>query len=426
MDQNAKSFTNRRRYKAYLGIFGLTQLHLRNPFIIAFWSAMFPGFGHLILCKYLCGYILIIWEIVINSQSHINNAILYTFTGRFDMAKQVIDINWAFLYIPTYLFAIWDSYRTAVDLNHQFVLASREDASINTFALNTIEINYLDKKSPIVTFLLSVLTPGLGYFYIYRLPSSVFILICWITIIVYSKALPSILYTFMGDFSRSTSILNHQWFLDIPSIYFASIYDSYLKTVENNKLFEWEQSKFLSTEYQSPNFVIPSLTRKDRSDSMHIVSTFEQSIHLEEAITALQMKGVDKKDILAIPLDKRGEDKQLFDTIHSSDGLSLLDIPMILASILTLFGSIYGFVLYWGPIIWGLIGMIIGFSIGLLIKLFTMRKFSKKKFPRGPKSRVSEVVVIVECDKNLTETVKDILWNNNALGVRKLILGKDI
>lgn len=35
-----------RRYSAHISIMGTTQIHLRNPYIIAWWSAAFPGFGH--------------------------------------------------------------------------------------------------------------------------------------------------------------------------------------------------------------------------------------------------------------------------------------------------------------------------------------------------------------------------------------------
>jgi len=80
-----------RRYLAYVGLFGTTQLHLRNPFVIAGWSLAFPGLGHLLLSKYTRGYLLFLWEIFVNVNGHINLAILYSFTGRFQMAKDVLD-----------------------------------------------------------------------------------------------------------------------------------------------------------------------------------------------------------------------------------------------------------------------------------------------------------------------------------------------
>ena len=138
--------TSVRRYLAHVGLFGTTQLHLRNPYIIVGWSLLFPGFGHLLLSKYVRGYLLFIWEIFVNVNAHVNLALFYSFTGRFEMAKDVLDINWVLLYIPTYLFAVWDSYRTTVDLNHQYKLAAREDAEVKMFNISQLEINYLDQS----------------------------------------------------------------------------------------------------------------------------------------------------------------------------------------------------------------------------------------------------------------------------------------
>ena len=283
-----------RRYRAYVGSLGTTQLHLRNPWVIAFWSAMFPGFGHLLLSKYLRGYLLFLWEVYVNINSHINLAILYSFTGNFDMAKNVLDKNWTLMYIPTFLFAIWDSYRTTVDLNNMYILAVREDAEIPTFKMDVIEINYLDKKAPWSSVLWSTIMPGAGQLSIHRIASAFFILIWWIVVIYYSKVLPGIHFTLVGDFLQAKAILNQQWFMNIPSLYFFALYDAYINTVESNKLFEWEQSKFLIKNYQNKFFNMPS-RRADRGGQMHIVSTFEHSISLEKAITALQMKGVAKK-----------------------------------------------------------------------------------------------------------------------------------
>ncbi|MED3816043.1 hypothetical protein P4573_27985, partial [Priestia megaterium] len=114
---NYKNDNTARRYIAHVSIFGTTQIHLRNPYIIAWWSAAFPGFGHLLLSKYLRGFVLFIWEVVINLQSNINVATIHSFQGDIDMAKESLNTRWLLIYIPVYIFAIWDSYRTTVDLN---------------------------------------------------------------------------------------------------------------------------------------------------------------------------------------------------------------------------------------------------------------------------------------------------------------------
>ena len=47
---------------------------------------------------------------------------------------------------------------------------------------------------------------------------------------------------------------------------------------------------------------------------MYLISNFEYSISLEKAITELQMKGIAKDSILAVPLDKRKRRQESFST----------------------------------------------------------------------------------------------------------------
>ncbi|WP_400246652.1 hypothetical protein [Niallia sp. JL1B1071] len=50
------NFTNdntARRFRAHVSVLGTTQIHLRNPYIIGWWIAAFPGFGHHLLSKNL-------------------------------------------------------------------------------------------------------------------------------------------------------------------------------------------------------------------------------------------------------------------------------------------------------------------------------------------------------------------------------------
>jgi hypothetical protein len=153
---------------------------------------------------------------------------------------------------------------------------------------------------------------------------------------------------------------------------------------------------------------------------MYIVSTFQHSIWLEKAITAIEMKGVTQDHILAVSMDKRGEETQLFDSMNQSDGLPILDLPFMLATVLAIFGGIYGFNLTWGPVIWTLIGMVAGFVIGLIIRLqVTKRYLANRNDKIG-----AEVVLMIHCQPDQTETVRNILWDHHAMGVRKLILGQ--
>lgn len=246
-----------RRSRALVSILGTTQLHLRSPIVVGLWSAIFPGMGHMLLSKYIRGFILFTWEVVVNLFSHMNLAIFYTFTFRPELAKQVLDTRWLLLYIPMYLFAIWDSHRTATDMNNQFLLAVREDAEVKPFILHPMGINYLDKSPSWVAIAWSMLSPGAGQLLIHRIIVAFFLIGWWIVVIISSNVLPAIHHTLQGSFEQAKQVVNPQWLLNIPSLYFYGIYDAYVNVVESNKLFEWEQGKFLRRQYQASSFPMP-------------------------------------------------------------------------------------------------------------------------------------------------------------------------
>lgn len=245
-----------RRYKAHVSMFGTSQIHLRNPYIVAWWSATFPGFGHLLLSKYHRGYILFIWEVVVNLNAHVNLAMVYSFQGNITMAKNVLVTRWLLAYIPVYIFGIWDSYRSTVDLNSIYILAEHEGHRFNSFSIGAFGMNYLDKRDPVMSIIWSLFVPGLGQLHNHKTLTSFFLIIWCMVIFYFSHILEAVPLLFLGKFRESTSVLNTEWLLFLPSIYGFAAFDSYVNTVENNKLFEEEQRKYLKENYQAPDFRI--------------------------------------------------------------------------------------------------------------------------------------------------------------------------
>lgn len=96
----------------------------------------------------------------------------------------------------------------------------------------------------------SLFTPGLGQLYIHRVLTAIFTMVFIIIFVYFSKVLIAIQYLFLGEVEQATQVLEPQWLLFIPSHFGFAIYDSYVNTVENNKLFESEQRKFLKQKYQ--------------------------------------------------------------------------------------------------------------------------------------------------------------------------------
>ncbi|BDH61679.1 hypothetical protein MTP04_18090 [Lysinibacillus sp. PLM2] len=151
---------------------------------------------------------------------------------------------------------------------------------------------------------------------------------------------------------------------------------------------------------------------------MQIFSTFEHSTYIELAITAVEEVGVQKENILAVPLMNRVQERKLFDTLHRADGISLLDKGAAIGTAFSVIGTCIGFVLEWGPIIWGLIGAAIGFIIGFMIDFIIYKVIHKRK--RVLKGKHSEVVLVINCPDELAERVEQLLWDHLALGVAKL------
>ncbi|WP_311202035.1 hypothetical protein [Aquibacillus koreensis] len=240
----------------YLSISESTILHLRKPYIIAWWSVAFPGFGHILLGQYFRGMGLIVWEILINLHSKINTAMVYSFTGNIQMANDTLNPRLLLLYIPVYLFGIWDSYRGSVELNKEYKISEIKQTPITKYKMNSKGINFLDKRSPVFAFIWALFIPSLGQFYQQRILASFFTLLWTVIFIYFSNFLEGFIYLLQGDFARSTEVINIQWLLFIPSFYFFTVYQSYTETVELNKLFDKEQAAYLEKNFQSSDFKI--------------------------------------------------------------------------------------------------------------------------------------------------------------------------
>jgi len=246
-----------RRPKAVASSIATNFLHLRNPYVIALWSATFPGFGHISLGNYVIGFLMFGWEMLVNTQSNLNTGIIYSFTGRYEMAKEILNNRWLLSYAPVWVYAIWSSYRLTVDLNKLSILADRNHSPIDAASMSFFEINILDKRSPWVAVLWTVITPGLGHLYCHRIPTGFFLLSWSITMSYNSHMLQAAQYTTLGLFDQATAVLNLEWILYMPSLLGFAVYDVYVNAVEYNRLFDREQVDYLTREYQAPDFKMP-------------------------------------------------------------------------------------------------------------------------------------------------------------------------
>ncbi|MEK4669791.1 hypothetical protein [Niallia sp. FSL R7-0271] len=404
--QKFQSANIRPRYaKGTISAWGVNSAYPRTPWVAAWWSAAFPGFGHMFLGKYLHGFMLIIWELVVNSQANVNMGIILSMLGRFEEAKAEINENWFLLYMAVYVYSIWDSYRCAVEIAKSHVLAEVEDAPISPSAVTFFDVVILDKKNPWVGFFWSLLSPGLGQLYAGSTIVGTLVLAWWIYVAYQASAVSAWLHSFLGDFPSATAALDSQWFLFLPSMYAFAIYQAYTAVIETNTLYDIEQIRFLRVRDEN-------LSEHNTLDNntVQIIATFEHSPFVEMVIHEMEKQGVKPQNIVALPMENLDDQLHIVDSIHSVDGRSILDGAMLGGSIFMVLGSIYGFVLYLGPIIWGLLGLIGGFLIGLFIEIALKKKKKIKFFS----NRKSEVLLQVTCNKSLQEQMIKILKTRKA------------
>lgn len=399
-----------RRPKGIINSLATNLFHLRNPYVVAWWSFAFPGFGHISMGLYVTGFLLFVWEMAVNLQANLNLAILYSFTGRIEMAKEIVNNRWLLLYAPVFVFAVWDSYRRAVKHNQLALLADRNGETVQPTSISFMEINVLDKRSPWVAVAWSLIGPGLGHIYTHRIPTGFFLLVWWIAIAYFSFLFQAFQFTALGLFEEARAVVDPLWLMYLPSVYGFAAYDAYVNTIEYNRLFSKEQAAFLKEKYQSPGFTMPT----EVGAEVYVTASYEHSIMLELVISELRQKGIAEGQICAIPMNVPRKERQLMDTIHRADGLSMFDLATALGAFFMLFGVMWGFMWAWGPILWGLIGLFAGGVAGFAFKYFYYRLYDERQPPAG---KTTEVVLIVGCRKAEAEMVERVLAGHMALSI---------
>lgn len=234
---------------ARISVFGITHLQKQSPIMVAWWSAAFPGLGHYYLNHYLRATLLTLSEVFINTFAHINEAMVYSFCGKFDLAQATVSPKWAFGYLIIYLISIWDSYRLALYQNKVFHLLSLKNDPIPRIAVFSSEIQYLERKKPAIGAIYSFLFPGLGQLYVNRFALGFYAIFWWWIYICFSRAHESLLKLVLGNLQESTQILQPHWLLFMPSIMGGAIYHAYVTTIEHNKLFCLSQRQHLTSRY---------------------------------------------------------------------------------------------------------------------------------------------------------------------------------
>lgn len=356
-----------------------------------------------------------IWEFVVNLNAQLNLGIYYTMIGNFETAQQVLNPKWLLLYIPVYIFGLWNTRREAIDLNKYAILSDKSETASNMEVIkySPLDSNFMSLRRPRLAVIWSMFIPGLGHLYLNRIPTAFYLVVWTVTVIYFSNLTPAVLHTFIGDFEKATTLLDPQWLLFLPSIYVFAMYDAYVHCKEYNKLYKSNQALYLKQNYQISQQKEKFSLLSKRNDQMNVICTFSHSLYLELALKELEEKGISKQDIFSFPLTEKASMKDNIKAVYG-DGMNLFDGTFVSAMVFMLLGTIYGFIWTGGPIIWAIIGMLGGGALGLIIDLKLQKQKIKNNKKRG---NVSEVIVVVYCQEDQVQKVKDIVLNHFSSGV---------
>jgi hypothetical protein len=248
-----------RRPFGSVGPAGITFLQPHNPNVVAWWSAAFPGFGHLLIHRYVPGVLLTMSEVIINTLGHVNEAMVYSFCGQFELAKQIVNPEYMYGYMAMYFWSICDSRRSANEMCRlSEVAAIGRTGAGRSYRLSMWGIDYLARRRPALGALCSGIFPGLGQLYSGRLFLAFYAIFWWWIYAVNSNVYLVVLELFHGRVAGTTAMLAPHWLLFMPSVMGGAIYHGHYAARENNRFFRAEQRRYLEAHYQSPTFRLTS------------------------------------------------------------------------------------------------------------------------------------------------------------------------
>lgn len=145
---------------------------------------------------------------------------------------------------------------------------------------------------------------------------------------------------------------------------------------------------------------------------MLVIGIFPNDMGAAQALLDMENAGIGKDRLLVVPMDASAEEAKT-ESFNPIAGQSSVEAGIAVATACAVVCISRGFVMAWGPIVWGMIGAFGGFAIGFSVHRLIMKR--RRKRTRADRS--SELTVIVECEEPERQKVLDSLWNNNALCV---------
>jgi hypothetical protein len=142
---------------------------------------------------------------------------------------------------------------------------------------------------------------------------------------------------------------------------------------------------------------------------MELVATFPYTANVELVLIELERFGIPRSGLMAIPL--QGTEPYLTLKAVGNAGGTNWDYGFVLGTVGMLLGSIYGFVLPGGPVLWAMGGLVGFFPIGVGITV-AFRNRQIKRTRSEP-----QVVIWIRCEDRDTEQIRTMLIWHAAVGI---------
>ncbi|WP_303984575.1 hypothetical protein [Niallia circulans] len=147
---------------------------------------------------------------------------------------------------------------------------------------------------------------------------------------------------------------------------------------------------------------------------MNIISVFDHSLKVELVLHELEKHHIRKEDIFVSSLNKKEVEKKYMD-FFNADGFNMFFVASV-SMIMMLLGTIYGFVLYLGPILWGLIGLIAGICITIPVDYLYKRWRNKEEI----KPSKAELIIVIHCEETQVALIESLLYQHHTIGLVKI------
>lgn len=154
-----------------------------------------------------------------------------------------------------------------------------------------------------------------------------------------------------------------------------------------------------------------------------MIGTFVQNTELELALSVLEHHGVPAENIAVVPMHGRETIQASVSAKTGTVNEKAFEIAIACATALGVVGTSMGFALELGPLMWGVIFSFGGMLVTFLIARTVLGRRQRSMIGRVKRKRSNaqpEITVLVQCESERAEWVRQMMLKYNALSVGEM------